>query len=371
MIDNIKNRATLRLKRAKTYLLSHDLALAAVIASAFIILAIFLGWSNNNVVPLFSNARFHYVQEPQHRLSFLSNWDGPDYLNIVQHGYHNIKMANFFPVYPMAVKAVNFIVPSLLFSALIVAWASLVVALFFYIKIIKFLFKASSLESIKAVLFFLLFPTGIFLIATYSESLFAALSLGALYAALRKKYLVAALLLMFSTATHITGVFIVFLIALVLYEQKVRLRNILLTVIIGLLGIGSYMFFNWKRFHNPVIFIKSQEEIHGWVHHSYSNLITSADVLNVILMILLIVTAAYWWNRRRSFSLYSLSFFAIPIVGRQYGGFNRYLLMAFPLQFMLYDYFKKKVDARTYMYILMATGWTYFVLEYAGGYVGS
>jgi hypothetical protein len=45
--------------------------------------------------------------------------------------------------------------------------------------------------------------------------------------------------------------------------------------------------------------------------------------------------------------------------------------MAFPLQFMLYEYFKKKTDARTYMYILMAAGWAYFVLEYAGGYVGS
>jgi Gpi18-like mannosyltransferase len=271
----------------------------------------------------------------------------------------------------MLVRTVYFIIPSLLYSALVVAWASLVVALFFYIKLIKLLFKASPTDSIKAALFFMLFPTGIFLIATYSESLFAALSLAALYFALKKKYLIASLLLLFCTATHITGVFVVMLVALVLYEQKVRLWKIGLSVIVGMLGIGSYMLFDWRRFHNPFIFIKSQEEIHGWVHHSFTNLITSADALNVILIVMLIITAIYWWNKRRSFSVYTLSFFAIPLVGRQYGGFNRYVLMAFPLQFMLYEYFKKKTDARTYMYILMAAGWAYFVLEYAGGYVGS
>jgi hypothetical protein len=57
-------------------------------------------------------------------------------------------------------------------------------------------------------------------------------------------------------------------------------------------------------------------------------------------------------------------------MGNQFGGFNRYVLVAFPLQFMAYDYLKDK-----YMIYSLALGgmgiiWAYFTLQYAGGYIG-
>jgi hypothetical protein len=165
--------------------------------------------------------------------------------------------------------------------------------------------------------------------------------------------------------------FVVILVAMVLYEQKERWRNVAATVCIGSAGLLGYMFYLWRRFNDPFAFIKAQKTIHGWGQHSYISLITRADPLNAVLIVLLIMTAIYWWPRRKSFAIYSLLFLLIPIAGRQYGGFNRYVLMAFPLQFMLFAYFRDKKRIFPYVLALLAVVWTYFTLQYAGGYIGN
>jgi hypothetical protein len=78
----------------------------------------------------------------------------------------------------------------------------------------------------------------------------------------------------------------------------------------------------------------------------------------------------YWWNRKRSFSIYSGLFLLIPFAGGQFGGFARYCLMVFPVQFMLYDYLKDKRVLYPLVIAGFAVGWTYFLLQYAGGYIG-
>jgi hypothetical protein len=350
----------------------NDLLLAAIVAIIVIITGLFLGWSNNKVFPSFPPAHYHYNREPNNPLSFMSDWDGPDYLSIVQSGYHTLFQANFFPLYPLIIYLLKFVVRSSLDSALLVAWLSLIGALYFYIKIVKKLFAVKALADIcMALMFFVLFPTGVFLIATYTESLYAMLSLGAIYYSLQKKYLYVALLLLLCTATHITAPLVVILSAMILWEQKARLINIIPVVFVGSLGLVAYMVSLQRRFHDPLAFIKAQKQIHGWFQHGYLNLITSASGFNVLFIVLLIMAAFYWWHSRKSFSVYCLLFLLIPILGRQYGGFNRYVLMAFPVQLMLFNYFvtKKKV----YPYALLLTGilWIFFTLQYAAGYIGS
>jgi hypothetical protein len=45
--------------------------------------------------------------------------------------------------------------------------------------------------------------------------------------------------------------------------------------------------------------------------------------------------------------------------------------MAFPIQFMLYGYFRNKSALFPYVAALLGVIWTYFLLQYAGGYIGS
>jgi Gpi18-like mannosyltransferase len=361
------------LVRIKQYIVKHDLALALVIVAVVISAGLFIGYSNNGVIPTYSNAHYHYREEPSNLLSYVSNWDGPDYLHIARHGYgHNLFYANFFPLYPLLIHLFNLIIPSTIDSALLISWLCFIGAVYFYIRLSKMLLKTNTIDSkVKAVLPFILFPSGVFLFATYSESLYAFLALAAIYLALNKKYWVAAVLVLLCGLTHITGGFLLVLILLIMYEQKERLSRIIIAGLIGISGLLAYMAYSLKEFNNPIAFIQSQEKQHGWLKHSFFSLIGRADLLNVLFIVLLLTSTVYWWNRRRSFSIYSFLFLLIPLVGRQYGGFNRYVLMAFPLQFMIYEYFSKKSKYYLYLIIGLGVSWTYFTLQYMSGYIGN
>jgi hypothetical protein len=300
----------------------------------------------------------------------MSDWDGPDYITVATSGYSDPSETNFFPLYPLLIRLVNEIVSSPLISALVVSWSCLVGAIYFGMKVLKKLFRLTdNREALRGILFFILFPSAVFLIATYSESLLAFLSLAALYFALQKKYLLAGLATMFVTATHITGIFIVVAVAIMLWEEKVRLRNIVIASVIGCLGLASYMVYLQAKFQSPIEFITAQQA-HGWLEHTAHNPNLGLGWLNVILIILILTSIFYWWKRRRSLSVYSFLFLLIPIVGGQFGGFNRYVLIAFPVQFMLYGRFRSSKFAYPVCLALSAMLWSFFLFQYAGGYVG-
>jgi hypothetical protein len=359
--------------KIKIFLERHDIALAAAIVLVLVLISLSLGYSNNGVVPTYPKAHYHYTAEPNNPLKFMSNWDGPDYLKIATKGYtHNIFYANFFPLFPLSIHVLGYVIHSPLACALIIAWFSLIGASYFYVKISKHLFGLKKQnDATKALLVFLLFPSAVFLLGTYSESLYALLALSSIYYALKKRTLVSTILLALCTATHITGIFVVILCGLILLEENERLIKIILACSFGLVGLLSYMYYSLREFKSPLAFIKSQEHMHGWLQHSFSSLITRADPLNVVFIILLITSVLYWWKIRKSFAVYSLLFLLVPIVGRQYGGFNRYVLMAFPVQLMIYQYLKHKQQLYGGVIIIMAVTWTYFALQYMGGYIGN
>jgi Gpi18-like mannosyltransferase len=355
---------------AYNYLLNKDLLLSILVAVTIIILGFVWGWENNKIVPVSTNAFAHYTLEPSNPLSYMANWDGPDYLQIASTGYEHVNQSNFFPLYPLAIRSVNYLVKSPLYSALLISWVSLVGAVYFYLKIIKSIFSTKeNLEALKAVLLFILFPTGVFLLAPYTESLLAFLALGSIYYALERKNILSGLLAMLATATHIDGVFIVILISLILIEQKEKILKAITAAIIGMIGLIAYALFLLKHFDKPFAFISAQKS-HGWLEHGYSNFFASIDLFNVIFMILLIISIVYWWKRRKSFSVYSFLFLCIPIVGGQFGGFNRYVLMAFPIQFMIFDQSRNRKLLYPIVIAVFSVSWTYFLFQYAGGYIG-
>ncbi|HUC87988.1 MAG TPA: mannosyltransferase family protein [Candidatus Binatia bacterium] len=351
-------------------LLKSDGLLAVSCAVSLIAVAIFISWYNNKVVPLNADPTARYTLEPNNFLKFMSNWDGPNYIELAKHGYTNIVQANFFPLYPLVIRLLRVVIGSPLVSALLVSWLSLIGSLYFYLKIIKHVFKLKvNAEALRCLIFFILFPTAIFLLATYTEGLLTFLALAAIYCGLKKHYLPAAVLVMLATATHITGLLVLVLVALILLEEGVKRSRVILGAAIGSLGLISYMYFLWRRFDRPLAFITSQED-HGWLRPGFSRLASTIDLFNVVFIILLILTVIYWWNRRKSFAIYAFLFLMIPLIGRQFGGFNRYVLIAFPVQLMLYSYLRNKKLAYTFIIAFMAIIWTYFTLQYAGGYVG-
>lgn len=354
------------------YLNKHTLVFSIIITVCLIVFGLFLGWYNNRVVPINPAPLAHYIPKSDIHFRFTSNWDGPNYLNISKHGYVSSSSTNFFPLYPLVVHGVRQIISSTLYSALIVSWTSLAGAIYFYFKVLKKLFKVSdNIDALKGLLFFLLFPTGVFLLATYTESLFAFLALAAIYFVLDKKYLVASAFALFAGATHITGIFLLVLLFFMMLEQKLKILKAIEYIFIGCLGLIVYMSYLFDKFSNPFSFIVAQKA-HGWVQRGYfHNLANTITIFNVLFIILLLITIFYWWNRKKSFSIYSATFLLIPITGGQFGGFDRYILMAFPLQFMLFQTLKKHNLAYPLALSGSAILWTYTLLQYFGGFTGS
>ncbi|HUA12990.1 MAG TPA: mannosyltransferase family protein [Candidatus Sulfotelmatobacter sp.] len=357
-------------KKLESYILKKDFLLAFFISLATASLGIFFGWYNNKVVPINPVASARYVLQPTNKLSFLSNWDGPNYIHLATHGYTSVAYANFFPLYPLIVHAVNKVLDNPLMSALVVSWVCFIFAVYFYIKIAKLIFKnVDNKESIRALLLFTFYPTAIFLFVTYTEGLLAALSLGAIYFAIKRRFYLAAVFAGFASATHLTGEFVVLLIMMMSWEHRHSIIRFLSVGVIGSLGLASYSYYLHEKFARPLAFVTSQEN-HGWVKSTYANLFGSIGPLNIAFICLLILAAFYWWGRKRSFAIYSLLFLLIPIIGKEFGGFDRYTLMAFPIPLMLYGYSRKRPVFYSIVLAASVVVWSYLMLQYAGGYVG-
>jgi Gpi18-like mannosyltransferase len=361
-IDKQKTKAW----KIREFILRHELILAALLAIAVIIIGSVMGIENNKIIT--GNAK-ELVRSTTNSLSFLSNWDGVRYISISQHGYNDKFLTGWFPLYPGLIFLLNKVIGSALMSALLISWVCLAGAIYYYAKIIKLYFKVNdNLDALKATLFFVLFPSGVYLLAAYTESLFALLSLAAIYYALKKKYIRTALLSMLATATHINGMFILLFVVLILIEEKERIRNVIITLVVGSLGLISYMTYLLIAYHNPFEFVEAQRN-HHWLRGSIISQIGNFGWIDYSLAIVILLTVIYWWNRRKSFAIYSALYLLIPLIGGQFGGYPRYALMAFPLQFMIIDWARKKEFAYTVLLIISGLAWTYLLLQYAAGYV--
>ena len=356
--------------KAGNFILGHEMLLALLLAVLIVVLSSVIGIENNKVAFINTAQYAHYLAGPHNILKFLANWDGADYLTISTQGYSSTSLTNFFPLYPLLIHIIAKVINSSLVSALIVAWAFLIGAIYYYLKIIKLYFKVTdNVEALKATLLFVLFPTSVYLIAAYTESLFAFLSLGAIYYALQRKYILTALFAMFATATHPNGIFLLLLSGLILIEEKERIRNVFITLIVGSLGLVSYMVFLLFRYHNPLEFLVRAQQDHGWFSTLLISRLGSFNNINFVFAIAVLLAAIYWWKRRKSFAIYSGLYLLIPLVGGQFGGFPRYSLVIFPLQFMIYEYFRDKKLAYQIIMIMFSVSWTYITLHYAAGYV--
>jgi len=345
------------------YIVDHEVLIALVITVVVIGLGIVLGTENNKLIPPNPASSARYTLEPGNHLSMLSNWDGPIYLSIAAHGYTSVIQTNFFPLYALLAHVVHTVVRSTLNSGLIVSWLACFGAVYYYLRTIKKMYGVKdNQEALRAVLFFILFPTSVFLFSTYTEGLFAFLALAAIYYTLEKRYILSALFALFLTATHANGLFIVLLLALMMFEQRAKLYKIISVAVASCLGIVSYMTYLAIHFHNAFAFVDAQKN-HSWVHSSPTYLLSSLATRDGIFFILILAAAWYWWKKRKSFSIYSLS-------SKGLSGYGRYALMAFPVEFMLYDYFRNKKTGYSLALATTAVLWAYFLLQYVAGYSG-
>jgi hypothetical protein len=176
-------------------------------------------------------------------------WDSVWYLAIAGSGYGDGAREAFFPLYPLLVRIAGAPLGSVLVGGALASTALLGVALVLLHRLVAL--DHDRAVARNAVLVTALFPMSFFFSAVYSESLFLALSIGAVYAARRERWAWAGALGALAAMTRSAGVVLLVPLALIyLWDDgrpRLRTRRPLRADVLWLglvpLGLAAYCAF--------------------------------------------------------------------------------------------------------------------------------
>lgn len=293
----------------------------------------------------------------------VTGWESGDalwYLRIGSQGYGvDDGSGAFFPLYPFLIRVVGTLLGGhWLLAAYVVSNVALVVAL-------VLLFRLTERElgeplARRAVLYLCAFPTGFFLFAPYSESLFLALAIGCLYAARTARWGPAALLGLLAALTRSPGVLLALPLAAEALLQARALptaRRRLLSAgagagacvatvagLVGYLAFWEYEVGDWRR---PIDLQREgwgKERAWPWetlwdgarLAVQFPGVNPGGYFLVDAAVVLLVLVAAVWvlWRTRLTWGLYAGSAVLVPLFlmwpGRPLLSLPRIYLVVFP-----------------------------------------
>jgi hypothetical protein len=337
-------------------------------------------------------------------LSIWARMDSDHYLRIAEGGYE-VGSSAFFPLYPLVVRSVDALFggpvsrAGLSVYGVFISLAAFYFALYFAYRIAERGWGVRTAEGTVLTLAF--FPTSFFFNAVFTESLFLALSAGAIWAATgRRNLLLACLLAGLATATRHVGLF---LLVPLLYEwwryrRGYGWRVAYLALVPA--GLLAYMVYLWWRFSNPLLFYSSVAS--GWdreplwstaplynifrlAHENIQALFDPANyeplsfsrmiqvlsgqnyLYNLLFLLFALVMMTVGW-RRLPFELriYGLALIAIPILftvpSNPLMSIPRYLLVVFPLFIVLGTLLKDRRLLAGYLLISVAASLVFTAL---------
>ncbi len=270
----------------------------------------------------------------------LIQWDAHAYLAIASKGYVNPAHFAFFPLYPFLIRLLSVLISPIM-AALFISWFSLLLALMLLYRLVRLDF--SHFVAQRTLVYLLVFPTSFFFISTYTESLFLLLVVASFYFVRTSRPVSAALITFLAPLTRITGIS---LIPAFMFSTS-RRQSLMLTTA-TLLGFFSLLIFFYLNSGNPWQFISAQEHFHrtgftypfkvllSYIKHFNfdhffqfrANTIISLEWFVSVGFLLLILLG----SRRlpRSYTLYALFAWALPLSTGRTGSMLRYVLVLFP-----------------------------------------
>lgn len=148
-----------------------------------------------------------------------ARWDSVWYLSIAHDGYGDAARTAFFPLYPLLARVAGWPLGSTLLGGVLVSLAALLVALYLLHRLATL--ELGRQHARPVVLLTAFFPTAFFFSAVYSEALFLALSVGAVYAARRGHWAWAGVVGALAASTRSAGVLVVVpIVLLYLYGPR-------------------------------------------------------------------------------------------------------------------------------------------------------
>lgn len=306
-----------------------------------------------------------------------ANFDGVHYLTIINQGYFGTGLIQaFFPLFPISVKITRQIINSPILAGLIF---NLVIG-FSLLKVWK---KTVQLELGIAdqhwpVYLLFLFPTALFFNAFYSEALFLFLVLTSFLKARQGQWLAAGITAALASATRIVGIFLIPALLFEFWEQyhsfakKYYLE--IISILIGALGLISYMIYLQYRFHDPLYFYHVQAEFGGGRAESivlypqvvwrYLKILWTARPFDLKYFTYLqefmfgtlgLVGIIWsWFKVRKSYVIFSGLAFLLPTLTGTFSSLPRYYLASFSALILLIKILKDQPRER-YLWLTFST----------------
>jgi Gpi18-like mannosyltransferase len=287
-----------------------------------------------------------------------ARWDSEWYLLLADRGYNSFDYFKDygdgkyqptdiakFPLYPWAIRAVSILAQNSVYAGLTVSNIAAVIFLYFFYRLAEKLFGNES--AIQGSLFYIFFPTSLFLNAIYTESLFLACVTAAFYYVEEQRLIPAALaagLAVLCRATGLLAVPAILWLASLRFSGR-KLQSILFIGVVCLLSLSVYLISIWKTFGSIAAVIAGPDHWRGENRYPlyalvrfWTNRIAIHGQHNSIIdfsFAILHFTALVFALRRipMPYNLYSLLCLLMPLSSSLFS-FSRLCLANFP--FFLY-----------------------------------
>lgn len=287
--------------------------------------------------------------------SWVAYWDSGQYTGIALKGYEFPQQA-FFPLWPLLIKAVTLAGLSVETSLYILTLIfSLTTFILFYLLAVKILSKK---EAKYALLLFCAYPTSMFLISGYTESAFLTFTLLAFLLLEKGNYIAASLIGGLASFTRLVGTAVA--LSFLTINSKVTKRLLYFFLCLwGFMAYAVYLFVNYK---DPFYFMKAGQAwcevsgrcglafplsplyyyakfiVEGWIEPNFTSI---TDFLAPVIFIFLLYFVFKKLGLR--YFIYSLTVILIPLVSGSTVGMVRYVLVAFPVFYVLPGLLRSKV----------------------------
>lgn len=202
-------------------------------------------------------------------LGWFNHWDTQWYLTIAREGYFydpsRVSSVAFFPLYPLAIKFLGYLVGGPLVAGYIISNLALYGAVVFFWKWVHHQYEDRELAT-NSSWFLLIGPVSFFFSTVYTESTFLFFAVACIYFGRTRRWLLAGLLGYCASLTRNIGCFLVFPLLWEYFlswrETKTGVRSLnwraLLACIVPGFGIITYMGYLWIAFGDPMAFSRVQ-----------------------------------------------------------------------------------------------------------------
>lgn len=184
-----------------------------------------------------------------------ARWDAGWFVAIARHGYDNRQSAAFFPLYPLVVRGVGYVLRSDVAAGVLVSLASAGGAAAILWRLTR---------SRDSVLLVVLYPLAFVFTAPYSDGLFLLLALASFHAAARGRSLAAGVFGGLAVASRLLGLALLPALAVLLWKRDRPLR--LAPLVLLPAALGAYALYLHEHFGDWLAFAHAEGAY--WLRHT-------------------------------------------------------------------------------------------------------